>query len=162
MAGIFEFGSAKEKRQPEESLLYDCISDGELAAEVLKRSTPFIVPADGVLFREGDAPNGIFFVREGIVTLTILADGHAVFCARAEAGSLLGLPSTVSGKVYSMSAKVSDGARIEHLSPESYWELMQSCPNLAIHVLKILAGEVRTVRKVLADMRSQSPPIHDP
>jgi len=66
--------------------------------------------------------------------------------------SLLGLPSTVSGKPYSMSAKACSEAEIEHLSRDSYRELMQSRPDLSINVVKILANEVRAVRQALAEI----------
>jgi len=134
--------------------LYDCVPDGELATEVLRRSKPFALPADRVLFREGDAPNGIFLLRSGAATLTLQSGGQMVMCARAEAGSLLGLPSTVSELPYTMTAKASSGAEVRRLGVRDFDELMKTHPRLTMDVVRILAGEVRAVRQALADLRS--------
>ena len=152
MAETPETKRLKSSKKLHPTLLYESLPDGQLAGEVLKRTKPLSVPADGILFREGAAPNGVFFVRSGSVTLTMRLASRKVQRARAEAGSLLGLPSTVSGKPYSMSAKACSGAEIEHLSRDSYRELMQSRPDLSINVVKILANEVRAVRQALAEI----------
>lgn len=142
----------KSSNKPQPVLPYESVPDRQLAGQVLKRSKPLSVPADGILFREGAAPNGVFFVRSGSVTLTMRLASRKILRARAEAGSLLGLPSTVSGKPYSMSAKACSEAEVEHLSRDSYRELMQSRPDLSINVVKILANEVRAVRQALAEI----------
>ena len=80
-----------------------------------------------------------------------------VMCARAEAGSLLGLPSTVSELPYTMTAKASSGANVRRLSVEDFGELMKTHPGLTMDVVRILAGEVRAVRQAIADIRSQIP-----
>jgi CRP-like cAMP-binding protein len=134
--------------------LYDCVPDGRLAAEVLRRSKPFALPADRVLFREDDAPNGIFLLRSGVATLTVQSGGQMVMCARAEAGSLLGLPSTVSELPYTMTAEVSSWAEVRRLSIEDFDALMKTHPGLTMDVVRILAGEVRAVRQAIADIRS--------
>lgn len=140
----------KNSKKPQPTLLYESVPDDQLADEVRKRSKPLSVPADGILFRERAAPNGVFFVRSGSVTLTMRMASGKILRARAEAGSLLGLPSTVSEKPYSMSAKACSKAEIEHLSRDSYRELMQSRPDLSINVVRILANEIRAVRQALA------------
>ena len=137
----------KSSKKP--NLLYEAVSDPELADEVLRRSKPFPVPADGILFREGAPPNGIFFLRSGSVTLTMRLARRKILRARAEAGSLLGIPSTVSGKPYTMSAEADSVAEIEHLSCDSYRELMHSRPDMSLNAVKILANEVRAVRQAL-------------
>jgi CRP/FNR family transcriptional regulator, cyclic AMP receptor protein len=149
MAQILKWRCSQEVGPVQAPRLYDCVPEGELAAEVLRRSSPFAFPIDRVLFREGEAPNGIFLVRNGSVTLTLLSGGQVVMCARAEAGSLIGLPSTVSEKPYSMTAKATHGAEIRRLSPEGFRELMKTHPGLSIEVIRILAGEVRAVRQTL-------------
>jgi CRP-like cAMP-binding protein len=152
VSGTVEGRRPKRSKKPHSPLLYESVPDGVLADEVLKRSKPFSVPGDRILFREGAPPNGIFVVRTGSVTLTKRLAGRKFLRARAEAGSLLGLPSTVSGSPYSMSAKACSCAEIEHLSCDSYRELMQVRSGLCIDVVKILANEVRAVRQALAEI----------
>jgi CRP-like cAMP-binding protein len=152
VAGTPETRRLKSSKKPQAALLYESVPDGELAGEMLKRSKPLSVPAGGILFREGTAPNGVFFVRSGSVMLTLRLASGKILRARAEAGSLLGLPSTVSGKPYSMSAKACSKVEIEHVSRDSYRDLMQSRPDLSMNVVKILANEVRAVRQALAEI----------
>jgi CRP-like cAMP-binding protein len=135
--------------------VYGCVLDGALALEVAKRARFFALPADLDLFREGDAPKGIYFLRKGNVELTIQSAGRVVMFARAEAGSLLGLPSTVSNGPYSMTATACLGAEIGHLSCEDFLELIASRPELSLEVVQILAAELRSVRQALAGILFQ-------
>ncbi len=132
-------------------LVYRCVPARELTDEVLKRTRPFALPADRTVFRAGDAPNGVFFVRNGKVALTIRSTRRMVLHMRAEPGSMIGLPSTVSEQPYSITARASAGAQVERLSPESYRQLVESRPRLSVEVLKILASEIRAIRRVLVN-----------
>jgi CRP-like cAMP-binding protein len=92
------FIRSKSSQAAVRPVLYDCILSGDLALEVTKRSKPVVLQADRVLFREGDEPNGVYFLRKGNVTLTMHSADRVVMCAHAEVGSLLGLPSTFGDK----------------------------------------------------------------
>jgi CRP-like cAMP-binding protein len=55
---------------------------------------------------------------------------------------------------YSMTATACPDAEIEHLSSEDFHQLIESHPDLYLIVVQILAAEVRSVRKALADILS--------
>jgi CRP-like cAMP-binding protein len=88
--------------------------------------------------------------------LSVQSGGKPILRARAEAGSLLGLPSVFSENPYSMSAVACSEAQIEQLSLDSLRELTQSRPDLLINVVKILANEVRAVRIAVIEVFEQN------
>lgn len=145
---------SKSSLKPVQPVLYECAIDENLALEVAKRSKAVVLQADRILFRQGDEPDGVYFLRKGDVTLTMQSADRVVMCALAGAGSLLGLPSTFSEKPYSMTAVVSEKAEIEHLSCKEFQELITARPELYLNVVQILAAEVRSVRQALAELTS--------
>src|SRR5437660_12587456 len=63
-------------------------------------------PAGAVLFVEGQSPRGIYVICSGRVKLTATSrEGKTLILRIAEAGEVLGLHGTVSGKPYELSAE---------------------------------------------------------
>lgn len=109
---------------------------------------------DGILFRQGDSPHFVFFVKSGEVTLTMMADGKPASQFRAREGCLLGLPAVVAGQPYTMTAQANSDSTILSIAAEVFLELASSGPGLRNVVLRILAAEVRQARQALADLSS--------
>ena len=99
------------------------------------------------LFRSGETSKGVFVVLEGRVALSAGEDPTRIVRI-AERGSLLGLPATVSGKPYSLTAEVVSQSRLAMLSPARFRELLRNNPVLGLVVVQMLAEEVSTVRKL--------------
>ena len=154
MNRVSESMRSRSSQLPVHPALHDYVVGEELAAELAKRSSPISVQANDVLFREGDAPKGLYLLRKGYVDLTMHSGNQVIVCARAGAGSVLGLPSTADDKPYSMTATVCQDAEIEYLSSKDFHQLIESRPELYLNVVQILAAEVRSVRKALADILS--------
>ena len=77
---------------------------------------PVAYPKGAVLFMEGQTACGLFAVCSGQVKLsTSSVGGKAIILKIAEAGELLGLPSTLSGKPYEVTAEVSETARVNFI-----------------------------------------------
>ena len=73
--------------------------DDEMAAKIEEFSEPHAVSADGVLFREGDAPDRLYFLKEGEATiaLELQAQGKRVVYAPACAKVTPALRERLSG-----------------------------------------------------------------
>jgi CRP-like cAMP-binding protein len=99
------------------------------------------------LFRRGEASKGVFVVLEGRVALSAGEDPTRIVRI-AERGSLLGLPATVSGKRYSLTAEVVAQSRLALLPPARFKELLRNNPVLGLVVVQMLAEEVSAVRKL--------------
>ena len=134
-----------------EPVLSDYVVEGELAREIEARSIPYNPEPDRTLFRQGDPPTSLYFLKKGEITLTMDSGDQELMRVRAGPGSLIGLPAIVSNEPYSLTARASLDAEIRHIIPEDFHNLLQNRPRLCVDVLKILASETRSVRKALVD-----------
>jgi CRP/FNR family transcriptional regulator len=125
------------------------VAEPPLLEELVRRSTPIALGENRVLFREGDAPSGVYIVKKGRATLTSGSNGSTVLMIEAGAGSLLGVPAVIGTKAYSLTAVAEEDAELSMVSCEDFVDLMQSEPQLAFQVLKVLAEEVRFAREAL-------------
>jgi CRP-like cAMP-binding protein len=114
--------------------------------ELEKRARPIDLGSDRVLFRQGDAPTGVFIVRKGAAKLTNRLDGEEVLIVEAGAGSLLGVPAVIGAKPYSLTAEAMEGADLSLLTGEYFVYLMHTEPALSFLLLQVLAEEVRFAR----------------
>jgi CRP-like cAMP-binding protein len=69
------------------------------------------------LFRRGDKAVGVFLVRRGKVSLSL--DGTSVISRTLGPGSLLGLPATLSGEPYSLTATVAEDCQLDFIRREA-------------------------------------------
>ncbi len=99
------------------------------------------------LFRRGEVSKGVLVVIEGRVALSAGEDPTRIVRI-AERGSLLGLPATVSGKRYSLTAEVVVQSRLALLSPARFRDLLRNNPVLGLVVVQMLAEEVSAVRQL--------------
>jgi CRP-like cAMP-binding protein len=128
----------------------ECILDRGLAAKIIERSVE-VFPPDGILFRQEQNGDCIYFVKWGEVALTMLA-GEKEIRLRAGKGSLLGLSALFGHQPYTMTAKASWDAEIFRLSAPTFTELVDSEPGMKEIVLQILAGEVRAIRQAFSQL----------
>jgi CRP/FNR family transcriptional regulator, cyclic AMP receptor protein len=69
-------------------------------------SSPSTYSRDAVLFGAGQDPRGVFVIRNGRVKLsTSSSKGKSILVRVAEAGEMLGLPSSISGKPHELTAE---------------------------------------------------------
>ena len=111
--------------------------------------------AKSTLFRSGDAPRGVFLVLRGSVALSA-GDDHSSFSRIASKGSLLGLPSTVGDRAYSLTAEALTEVTVCHIQPEEFRGMLSSNPLLGMAVVNILSDEVSALRA----SQSALAPVH--
>ncbi len=126
------------------------VADQELIRALRERARIVDCSFDQVLFHQGDEPTGLYIVHGGevIMTMESLA-GDEVVSMRADPGSLLGLPGLIGNTGYSLSAWAKAGAEISFVSRDDFSSVMQSGPNLAMLILRVLAKEVRSARMAI-------------
>jgi CRP-like cAMP-binding protein len=133
-----------------ESILSECVADAELADEIEKLSEPSAPTPSNLLFRQGDPPTKIYFVKKGEVELTMKASSITVMVVRAGPGSVLGLPAIVGDKPYTMSAKTCGESEICQVPVEQFRAMVRDNPKVSFNILRILAGEIRSARQALS------------
>lgn len=133
--GIARSGSALHTRK--EGAFCGALAGSLSSLDVM--TAPLVHPKGAVLFMEGQAADGLFALCSGQVKLFTSSLGGKVIILRiAEAGELLGLPATISGKPYEMTAEVSEPARVNFIPRESFLRFMRGNPEAVIQVAQLL------------------------
>ncbi len=129
------------------------VANGRLIAALEQRSQPVISGDECVLFRQGETARGIYILRSGEATLTMLSSGgHVLLKLRATAGSLLGLPGVIGHEPYTLTGKVRRGSVVSFVSRTDFEELIRLDPSLSLGVCQVLAAEVRSARQAISDL----------
>ena len=121
-----------------------------VAEQIIEKSVE-VITQDGVLFRQGQPGDCLYFVKWGEVALTMLA-GNKEIRIRAGKGSLLGLPAVFGNQPHTMTAKAAWDAEIFKLGAEAFRDLMNEEPRMKEIVLQVLAGEVRAIRQAFSQL----------
>lgn len=128
------------------------VADPELIDALKKHASPVACDDDRVLFKQGDAPDGLYIFCHGVVRLVMRSQlGDLLMDIPALECSLLGLPGLIGGAPYSLSAFAQKGAEVGFVSREEFARIMLSEPIIAVGILRVLAAEVRTARMALVE-----------
>jgi CRP/FNR family cyclic AMP-dependent transcriptional regulator len=96
-------------------------------------------PQAAVLFVEGQAPRGVYIVCSGRVKLsTTSREGKTLILRIAQAGEVLGLHATVSGKPYELTAEALQPCQLDFIRRDDFLRFLQhhgeACLNAAQHL----------------------------
>jgi CRP/FNR family transcriptional regulator len=109
-------------------------------------------PKGATLFVEGQVPRGVFILCSGRVKLsTTSADGRSLILRIAETGEVLGLPATVTGKPYELTADVIEPTQANFVSRDDFLRFLREHGEAALRVAQQL-GE--TYHSAIAEMRT--------
>lgn len=111
-------------------------------------------PAKAVLFQEDGANAGVFLVVKGRVCLSV--QSLPKLSRNFGIGSVLGLPSTFTGRSYSLSATAITDVDVVKVTPENFVRLMREQPELCREATEMLGREVTFIQAALAERRKQS------
>jgi CRP-like cAMP-binding protein len=110
--------------------------------------------AQNALFREDDGNIGVFLIVKGKVCLSVrnVPKLDRLFGR----GSVLGLPSTFTGRPYSLTAIAVAESEVVHVSPEEFLQLMRDQTELCREATEMLGREVTFIQSALAERRRQA------
>jgi CRP/FNR family transcriptional regulator, cyclic AMP receptor protein len=96
-------------------------------------------PQGAVLFVEGQAPRGVYIVCGGRVKLsTTSREGKTLILRIAQAGEVLGLHATVSGKPYELTGETLQPCQLDFIRRDDFLRFLQhhgdACLNAAQHL----------------------------
>ena len=96
-----------------------------------------------VLFREGDEPNGVYFLHSGQVDLVFAAkNGDAKSLRTADDGQILGLSSVVSRRAHDCTATAKTPAVVGFIDGNVFQKLLDEQPALWLTVLQLISADV--------------------
>lgn len=96
------------------------------------------------LFHAGDACDGCYFVRDGVVKAAVIArDGQERLLAVLGPGSLIGELALIDDEPRSATISALKPCRLLHLTKGAFFRLADANPEVYREALKILAGRLR-------------------
>ncbi len=118
----------------------------ELKRELEQLASTVTKPRGAILFNRGDEAGGVFLIRKGKVSLGLDYES-AIYCPRIlSSGAILGLPGTVSGNPYSLTATVVENAELAFVTRDSVLSCLRDNVMLCFQVMEMLSGEICNVR----------------
>jgi CRP/FNR family transcriptional regulator, cyclic AMP receptor protein len=109
-------------------------------------------PKGATLFVEGQAGRGVFILCVGRVKLyTTSIDGKTLIARLSEPGEVLGLPSTVTGMPYELTAEVVEPSQANFVSANDFLQFLRENGEVALRVAQQLG---QTYHTALAEMRT--------
>lgn len=97
-------------------------------------------PKGALLFVEGQDPRGIFVICNGRVKLSASsADGKSVILRIAESGEVVGLPGSISGKPYEVTAEALEPIQANFIPREPFLKFLREHGEAAVRVAEILS-----------------------
>ena len=106
-----------------------------IISELEANSFPVHYPDGSTLFSEGEPARGIFIVRSGRVKLFLRSgDGRTLILRMAIAGDVLGLPGTLSGRQYEVTAETLGPCQLAIIKREPFLRMMNSYKEISIGV----------------------------
>lgn len=96
-------------------------------------------PKDAVLFVEGQDPRGVFVICNGRVKLSAnSADGKSLILRIADPGEIIGLPGTISGKPYELTAETLEPIQANFIPRDAFLKLLREHGEAALRVAEML------------------------
>lgn len=127
-------------------------------SHLLAAARPVTEPKGTVLFRRDEPAFGVFLVLKGSVSLRLEAgEGRAILVRKATRDSIIGLPATLSGGRYSLTAVTLEKSELGLIDRAALLALIKGDPNLGLELLRALGEEVTQMRAVLASQPALAP-----
>jgi CRP/FNR family transcriptional regulator, cyclic AMP receptor protein len=103
-------------------------------------SSPATYPKGAILFVEGQEPRGLFVICNGRVKLSASsAGGKSLILRVAESGEVVGLPGTISGKPYEVTAEALEPIQANFLPRQPFLEFLRAHGEVALRVAEVLS-----------------------
>ncbi len=96
-------------------------------------------PKSAVLFVEGQDPRGVFVICNGRVKLSAnSADGKSLILRIADPGEIIGLPGTISGKPYELTAETLEPIQANFIPRDAFLKFLREHGEAALRVAEML------------------------
>src|SRR5215475_3681962 len=110
-------------------------------------------PQGAVLFVEGQAPRGIYIICSGRVKLTTTSrDGKTLILRIAQAGEVLGLHGTVSGKPYELTAETLQPCQLDFIKRDDFLRFLQNHADACLHAAQHLSQNCQSAYEMIRSL----------
>jgi CRP/FNR family transcriptional regulator, cyclic AMP receptor protein len=102
-------------------------------------------PKDAVLFVEGQESRGVYVVCTGRVKLSMTsAEGKCILVRIAEAGEMVGLPGTLSGSPYEVTAETLEPVQANFIPRDAFLRFLREHGEASLRVAEMLTHIYRS------------------
>lgn len=117
-----------------------CDHLGPIRAALDAISTSATYPKDAILFVQGQEPRGVFIMCNGRAKLSVTAaDGKTIIVRVTQPGELIGLPGTIAGKPYELTAEAMEPLQARFIPRDLFLRFLRENPGAALHVLEMMS-----------------------
>jgi CRP/FNR family transcriptional regulator, cyclic AMP receptor protein len=97
-------------------------------------------PKGAILFVEGQDPHGVFVICNGRVKLSANStDGKSLILRIADPGEVIGLPGTISGNPYTLTAETLEPIQANFVPRDAFLKFLREHGDAALRVAEILS-----------------------
>lgn len=129
-----------------------CNLSGPALQTLARITSPACYPKGATLYVEGQAPRGVFVLCSGRVKLsTTSVDGRTLIVRIGESGDVLGMPATVTGKPYELTADVLEPTQANFIHRQDFLSFLRDHGEAALRVAQQL-GEI--YNSAVSEMRN--------
>jgi CRP-like cAMP-binding protein len=122
----------------------------DVQAQLSARASRRNEPAGAILFRRDEPAFGVFLLLKGSVSLRLEgASGKVILNRIATSESILGLPASLAGGRYSLTAVTLEESEIAFLGLKDLQELVREDANIGLELMQAIADEVLQMREIL-------------
>lgn len=122
------------------------IPSAELKEELERVATIVSRRKGTILFCRGDVVSGLYLIRRGRVSLGLDAESPVFPPRILVPGCIAGLPATVSGNPYSLTAEVVQDAELAFVPRDAVLECLRKNATLCFEVMEMMSGEISHIR----------------
>ena len=115
-------------------------------------------PRGRILFERGEDARGLYLVCSGKVSMYLEAGDLALPARIVGPGAVVGLPATVAGSTYSLTAEVIEQAELAFVPREIMLACLAADPDLCFEVMRLLSGEIAGARAAIKKVGTVRPP----
>jgi CRP/FNR family cyclic AMP-dependent transcriptional regulator len=119
--------------------------------EKIKYASPY--PQGAVLFVEGQSARGVYIVCSGRVKLsTTSRDGKTLILRIAQAGEVLGLHASVSGKPYELTAETLQPCQLDFIKRDDFLHFLQNPGDACLHAAQHLSENCQSAYEMIRSL----------
>ncbi len=116
------------------------------------------LPKGTFIFGQGDPAKGVYVVEKGSACVSLAGeDGVSRWSRIVGCGAILGLPSSISGEPYTLSAIALENVDATFISRNTVCELMAKDVSVATEIVSLLSEELGDLRRKVSVLKSGSP-----
>jgi CRP-like cAMP-binding protein len=123
----------------------------ELVEALLPYGSVMTHPAHKILFERGQKAYGLFLLQSGSAHMSVTG----VLEFSVGAGSLMGVPGTLSKGVYSLTAELLEESQVLFVPSERVTSLLTDHPDIGFQLVQLLSREIQALRQLIVRLNGK-------